>query len=58
MLKEYDFSKCIQGKYAKRYEEGTNAVVIEPDIAKFFLDHDSVNQTLRAIAEIIKKQKK
>jgi hypothetical protein len=33
-------------------------VVIEPDVAKFFPDHDSVNQALRSLAEIIKKQKK
>ncbi len=58
MLKEYDFSKGIRGKYAKRYAEGTNVVVIEPDVAKFFSDHDSVNQALRSLTEIIKKQKK
>jgi len=58
MLEEYNFSKGIQGKYAKRYQEGTNVVVIEPDVAKFFPDHDSVNQALRALTEIIKKQKK
>jgi hypothetical protein len=58
MLEEYDFSAGIQGKYAKRYEEGTNVVVIEPDIVKFFPDHDSVNQALRSLTEIIKKQKK
>jgi len=58
MLEEYDFSKGIQGKYAKRYQEGANVVVIEPDVAKFFPDHDSVNQALRSLAEIIKKQKK
>ncbi|OGW51878.1 MAG: hypothetical protein A2Z50_00080 [Nitrospirae bacterium RBG_19FT_COMBO_42_15] len=29
MLEEYDFSKGIQGKYAKRYTEGANVVVIE-----------------------------
>lgn len=44
MLEEYDFSKGIQGKYAKRYAEGTNVIVIEPDVAKFFPVHDSVNQ--------------
>jgi hypothetical protein len=44
MLKEYDFSQGIRGKYAKRYAEGTNVVVIEPDVAKIFPDHDSVNQ--------------
>lgn len=58
MLEEYDFSKGIQGKYAKRYAQGTNVVVIEPDVTKFFPDHDSVNQALRSLTEIIKKQKK
>ncbi|MFZ3066160.1 MAG: hypothetical protein WA277_12850 [Nitrospirota bacterium] len=58
MLEEYDFSKGVQGKYAKRYAEGTNVVVIEPDVVKYFPDHDSVNQALRSLTEIIKKQKK
>lgn len=58
MLEEYDFSKGIRGKYAKRYAEGTNVVVIEPDVAKFFPNHDAVNQALRSLTEIIKKQKK
>lgn len=58
MLEEYDFSKGIQGKYAKRYAEGTNVVVIEPDVAKYFPDNDSVNKALRTLTEIIKRQKK
>lgn len=58
MLDEYDFSKGVQGKYAKRYAEGTNVVVIDPDVAKIFPDHDSVNQALRSLAEIIRRQKK
>jgi hypothetical protein len=58
MLEEYDFSKGVRGKYARRYAEGTNVVVIEPDIANIFPDHDSVNQALRSLAEIIKRQKK
>jgi hypothetical protein len=58
MLEEYDFSKGIRGKYAKRYAEGANVIVIEPDVAKYFPDHDSVNQALRSLSEIIKKQKK
>ena len=40
MLGAYDFSKGVQGKYAKRYAEATNVVVIEPDIVEFFPDHD------------------
>ena len=58
MLEEYDFSKGVRGKYAKSYAEGTNVVVIEPDIANIFPDHDSVNQALRSLAEIIRRQKK
>jgi len=58
MLEEYDFTKGVRGKYAKRYAEGTNVVVIEPDIANIFPDHDSVNRALRSLAEIIKRQKK
>jgi hypothetical protein len=58
MLEEYDFSTAVQGKYAKRYAQGTNVVVIDPDVAKIFPDHDSVNQALRSLAEIIRRQKK
>ncbi len=58
MLKEYDFTKGVQGKYAQRYAEGTNVVVIDPDVAEVFPDHDSVNQALRSLAEIIRRQKK
>jgi hypothetical protein len=58
MLEEYDFSKGVRGKYAKKYAEGTNVVVIEPDVAKVFPDHDSVNQALRSLVEIIRRQKK
>jgi hypothetical protein len=58
MLEEYDFSKGVPGKYAERYAEGTNVVVIDPDVAEIFPDQDSVNQALRALAEIIKRQKR
>jgi len=58
MLDEYDFAGGVRGKYAKRYEEGTNVVVIEPDVAEYFPDHDSVNEALRGLAKIIKRQRK
>jgi len=57
MLEEYDFSGGVRGKYAKRYAEGTNVVVIDPDVAEYFPDHDSVNEALRSLAAIIKRQK-
>ena len=58
MLEEYDFSKGIRGKYTKRYTEGTNIVVIDPDVAQYFPDHDSVNEALRSLLPIVKRQAK
>jgi hypothetical protein len=57
MLNEYDFSGGIRGKYAQRYEKGTNVVVIDPDIVRYFPDHDTVNESLRSLVPIIKMQK-
>jgi len=58
MLPEYDFSKGIRGKYAKRYAKGTNIIVLEPDVAKDFPNSDIVNETLRTLAKIIHRTKK
>ncbi len=58
MLDEYDFSKGVRGKYAKRYAEGTNVVVLSPDVAKFFPDSQSVNQALRLLIDIANRQQK
>ena len=57
MLAEYDFSRGVRGKYAKRYAEGTNLVVIDPDVAEYFPDHDSVNESLRSLIAIVEKRK-
>ena len=54
MLEEYDFSKGVRGKHAKRYAEGTNVVLIDSDVAEFFPDHDTVNDALRSLIPIIK----
>jgi hypothetical protein len=56
MLEEYDFSGGVRGKYARRYEQGTKVVVIDPDVAEFFPNHDSINEALRGLAAIIKRQ--
>ena len=52
MLEEYDFSGGVRGKYAARFAEGANVVVLDPDVAEVFTDSESVNQALRALAEI------
>lgn len=40
-----------RGKYARRYREGTNIVIIEPDLHKLFPDSEAVNRALRKYAE-------
>ena len=56
MLEEYDFSGGVRGKYAARFAEGANVVVLDPDVAEVFPDSESVNQALRALAGIIHHQ--
>jgi hypothetical protein len=41
----------IRGKYANRYREGTNIVLVEPDLHKLFPNSEAVNQALRKFAE-------
>jgi hypothetical protein len=36
MLPEYDFSKGVRGKYVRRYQKGSNVVVLSPDLARVF----------------------
>jgi hypothetical protein len=57
MRKEYDFSRGVRGKYAKEYKEGTNVVLLDPDVARVFKTPTSVNQALRSLVQIIKAQK-
>jgi hypothetical protein len=53
MRAHYDFSGGIRGKYARRYAEGTNVVVLDPDVAREFPNREVVNETLRAVAQIV-----
>jgi len=43
MLLEYDFRGGERGKYAQRYAEGCNVVVLAPEVAEVFPDSRSVN---------------
>jgi len=56
MRAEYDFSGGVRGKYYKQYTEGTNVVLLEPDVAEVFRDSESVNQALRVLIDIAKNQ--
>ena len=58
MRDEYDFSGGVRAKYASRFAEGSNVVVLDPDVAGLFTDSDSVNDALRTLAQIAAKQSK
>jgi len=49
---EYDFSRGQRGEYAGRYAGGSNVVVLDPSVAKIFLDSASVNDALRGLVRI------
>jgi hypothetical protein len=49
----FDYSKAVRGKYYKRLmEEGSNVVVLDPDVAKAFHDSASVNEALRSLLDL------
>jgi len=52
LRKEYNLSSLkggVRGKYLRRYEAGTNLVLLSPDVAKHFPDGQSVNSALRTL---------
>ncbi len=51
MREEYDFSQGVRGKYAKAYHQGSNVVVLAPDVAERFPNTEAVNQALRSLAD-------
>ncbi|MBE0410903.1 MAG: hypothetical protein IBX69_14380 [Anaerolineales bacterium] len=58
MLEEYDFDQGKRGKYAQRYADGTNIVLLSPDVARVFPDSESVNKALRRLVEIAQQSTK
>jgi hypothetical protein len=54
LREEYDLSQLsggVRGKYYRQATAGTNPVLIEPDLADFFPDSESVNRALRVLAD-------
>lgn len=58
MREHYDFTGGVRGKYARRYAEGSNVVVLDPDVARLFPNREAVNDTLRAVAQIVQIQER
>lgn len=58
---EYDIKSLLKGgtrgKYARSFREGTNLVLLEPDVAGAFPDEKTVNDALRLVMKLTKVQK-
>jgi len=57
MRPEYDFTGAVRGATAARYAEGTNVVIVAPDVLDVFPDSESVNEALRALAPVIRHKR-
>ena len=56
---EYDLSQLqggVRGKYVQRYNEGTNLVLLAPDVARTFPSDEAVNEALRLLMKIARAQ--
>jgi hypothetical protein len=55
---EYDLRQLlkggVRGKYAKRYQAGTNLVLLDPDISKAFRTAEAVNEALPLVLQLRK----
>lgn len=53
---EYDFSGAVRGKYYQRNQQGTNVVLLDPDVAQTFKDSASIKQALRLLLDLAKQE--
>jgi len=53
---EYDLQpllkNAVRGKYAQQYAEGTNLVLLAPDVAQAFSTAEAVNEALRLVLHL------
>jgi len=50
---EFDYSQAVRGKYYHRLmKEGSNVVVLDPDIAQRFRSSAAVNEALRELLKV------
>jgi len=59
LRREYDFRSLgpsVKGKYYQQYVEGTNLVLLDPDIAEAFPSSKDVNDALRVLVSVASKR--
>ena len=58
---EYDLKSLlkdgVRGKYAHRFRESTNIVLLDPDVASVFPNGEAVNEALRLVIQLRKLPK-
>jgi hypothetical protein len=45
---------AVRGKYAKRFQTGTNLVLLDPEVRRVFRSEKAVNDALRLVIELRK----
>ncbi len=50
-----DLGQGVRGKYYEQYKEGTNLIVLDPDVAVAFPTSQSVNEALRSLIEVARR---
>jgi hypothetical protein len=53
---EYEFTGAVRGKYYERYQQGSNVVLLDPDVAQVFRDSEEVNRALRLLLDLAKQE--
>jgi len=61
LREEYELGELlktgVQGKYADRFHEGTNLVLLDEDVAQAFPTDQTVNEALRLVIQLKKLPK-
>ncbi len=61
LLPEYrreDLGKGVRGKYHATYQQGTNLVLLRPEVAKAFPTSEAVNEALLGLLQLTEQTRK
>ena len=53
-----DLGRGVRGKYYAAYQEGSNLVLLNPDVAKAFPTSEAVNEALRGLVRLTEQTAK
>lgn len=50
-----DLGVGVRGKYFKQHSQGSNLVILQPDVARVFPTQKSVNDALRGLIQVAER---